>query len=366
MKKIIKYRDLKIKNSIYKRNLLKAFREVLNSGQFIMGNKSENLEKKISKFVKSKYCIGVSSGTDALYLALKAIDIKKGDQVICPALSWIATANAISMTGAVPIFVDVNIYDQNINTDLIEKKITKKTKAIVPVHFLGRISEMNNIRKIAKKYRLKIVEDASQAFGAMLNNKYAGNLGDIAAISLNPMKVFCGFGESGIVLTNSKYICEKIKDLRYLGTSKEICNNLSLNFKIDEIQSALLSESLKVLDSKIYYQRKLHNLYYSLLSNYHLCSPFSDDSSTAYDFQILVKNRDNLKKYLSKEGIETKIKHPYTQPNQPIYRNQNDQSSYPIANYIVNHSLSLPLHPNMTTNDIKYVSNKINLYYSNV
>ena len=183
-----------------------------------------------------KYCVCLSSGSSALYLALKASGIKPGDEVITTPLSWIITSNAIVECGAKPVFIDVD-NSMNIDANLIESKITKKTFAILPMHYAGLMCDMVKINNIAKKYKIKVIEDAAQSFGAKLNNKNSGNFSDVASFSLNPMKVLASLGEAGMVLTNDRKLSKKIETLRYAGAvNKENCYYPSLNFKIDTVQ----------------------------------------------------------------------------------------------------------------------------------
>ena len=248
---LVKMFDLKVVDSRIRNDLKKSFHKLLNHGQFFFGPELFELEKKIAKYVGTRYAIGVASGSSALYLSLKAAGIKKGDEVITTPHTWIITYNAIAACGAKPIFVDI-ADDFNINHKLIEKKITKKTKGIVPMHWGGHMCEMNEITKIAKKYNLKIIEDAAQAFGGELNGKKSGSFSLAGAFSMNPMKPLSGFGEGGMVVTNDKKIYEKVKLLRYAGTKSDpkkmitnYCTSISLNHKMDTINAALILVSFK-------------------------------------------------------------------------------------------------------------------------
>ena len=355
MKKIIKYRDLRNNKSINIR-LKKVFSKFLDSGQYLPGPSIIKFEKTIAKFCKRKFCVGVSSGSNALYLALKSLGIKKGHEVICPAISWIATANAIAMTGAKPVFVDV-LLDQNIDPYQIPQAINKKTKAIVAVDFTGIIADYKLINKIAKSNSLFIVEDAAQSFGAKHNNIYAGNFGNISSFSFNPMKVLKGYGEAGAVLTNSNKISLEIKKMRHLGMdvkNKEKCTNKEVNSKIDELQASLLIESLKDLKNEIKIGKKLIQNYRSGLKNHVIYCDYDLSKSSGYDYQILVKNRNKLKNFLQEKNIETKIKHPILMPNQIVFKKM---KKYKIktSEKICKHSLSLPLHKYLSESEQEYI-----------
>ncbi|MFA6502096.1 MAG: DegT/DnrJ/EryC1/StrS family aminotransferase, partial [Parachlamydiales bacterium] len=239
MEKKVAFLDLRIDKD-EREELLTAINTVFEHGKIVLGPEVQEFERLIANFCNRKYAVGVSSGSDALFLGLKSLGIKEGDEVITTSLSWIATAHAIARTGAKPIFADIND-DLNIDPDSIIKLVTSKTKAIVPVHYTGKICQMNKILDIAKKHNLHIVEDSAQAFGALYEDKIAGSFGKVACFSLNPMKVFAACGEAGIVLTDDKDIYEKLIILRYSGTiNKEQCIEISLNSRIDTIQAAML------------------------------------------------------------------------------------------------------------------------------
>ena len=359
MKKIIKYRDLRNNNKLNIK-LKRIFSNFLNSGKYLPGSKTIEFEKTIANYCGRKYCVGMSSGSNALYLALKSLKIGKGDEIICPAISWIASANAIAMTGAKPVFVDVKL-DQTISSDHILEAISNKTKAIMMVHFTGVVADYNNINKIAKSNSLLIIEDAAQAFGAKFNHKYAGNLGDISAFSFNPMKVLPGYGEAGAVLTNSNKVYLELKRKRHLGmdiANTEKCTSVELNSKIDELQASLLLQSLKELKKEIKIRKNIIKNYISELKDFTIYNKYNLNNSSGYDYQIIIKNRDKLKKYLQKKNIETKIKHPILMPNQPIFKKMK-RYKLNTAELICNNSLSLPLHSYLTKNDQDYIISAI-------
>ncbi len=360
MKKI-RYRNLVV-NEQLRKQLLKDIEIFLKSGQYLMGSSTELFEKKISNYCDRNFAIGVSSGTSALYLALRALNIKKNDEVICPVISWVASPHSISLVGARPRFVDVEI-SQNINPEEIEKNINKKTKAIMVVHFKGEIANMNSILNIAKKYNLAVIEDASQAFGAYYKSKPAGSFGNISAFSFNPMKVLKGFGEAGCVLTNSSSQLKKIQSLRYLGTvNKEYAKAIEGNYKIDELQSRLLIQSLKTLNKEILSRKKIINIYQKELNQIVLNTDYDLKKSSGYDFQILVKNRNKLIQYLNQNNIETRIKHPILLSQHPVYKKLKNYPT-PIGKYIIKHSLSLPLYNGLKEYEIERVISVIKKFY---
>lgn len=237
MKKIIPFLDLRIGEE-ERKEIIQSIETVFQHGKIILGPEVTELENTVANFCGRSFGVGVSSGTDAIFLALKAIGIGAGDEVITTSLSWIATTNAIALTGATPVFVDIG-NDLNIDATKIEECITPATKAVLPVHYTGKVCNMALLMQISEKYGIPIIEDAAQAFGASYFDKKAGSFGLMACFSMNPMKVFGACGEAGMVLTDRKDLYEKLTILRYNGTiNKEKCIESSLNFRLDTIQAA--------------------------------------------------------------------------------------------------------------------------------
>ena len=350
----VPYRDLSIKDSILKEELLLAVENVLSHGRIILGPEVAEFERQISSFCKRRYAVGMNSGTDALYLSLRSLDIGPGDEVITTPLSWIATLNAITLTGATPVFVDIGD-DLNINADLIESAITPKTKAILPVHFTGKICDMEKIIAIAYKHKLFVVEDAAQAFGARRDGIGAGSFGNIGAFSMNPMKVLCGYGEAGAVVTDDKDIYDKLISLRYAGTiNKEDCHFPSLNGRLDTIQAAMLLVNLKYLKEKIKRTQEIAQKYTRSLKDIVICPQDDGTSNVYYSYTIMTPRRDELKDYLESKGIETKIQHPILMPYHAAYKNRY-QPKIPNAQRLVNQILCIPNEEILQTEQIDYV-----------
>lgn len=360
----VRFRDLAVTDVSVRQLLLNAVEEVLISGQLLMGPKVELFEKAMADYCGRQYCVGVSSGTDAVYLALRALGIGAGDEVITTSLSWVATLNAIVMTGAVPVIVDI-ARDQNIDPDKIEAAITNRTKVVLPVHFTGRLCDMTTIRHIADRHDLLVIEDAAQAMGARTETYRAGGLGDAAAFSFNPMKVFPGYGEAGAVVTDDASVDARLRELRYLGTKeKEVCVELSLNAKMDEIQAAMLLPGFDLLDGLIDKRIALARAYSEKLAGTVECPPPpepGDYTSNFFDYQIYAPDRDGLRAHLAEKGVETKVKHPVLLPDHPAFSHL-ARPDIPVAEYIAGHMLSIPLHEKMTDEDVDYVVDAIQEY----
>ena len=359
----IPFLDLSIHDQHSRKELLKAIDSVLCHGRFILGPEVERFEMEIAKSCKRKYGVGVNSGTDALFLALKCIDAGSDDEIITSSLSWIATANAISMTGAKPVFADVN-NDLNINPASVEKLITPKTKAIMPVHFTGKICNMDKLMKIASENKIYLIEDACQAFGATYNGKKAGAFGDLSCFSMNPMKILAACGEAGIILTDSESYRNKLFSLRYNGTiNKEECVYISLNARIDTLQAAILLKRLPHLKSIISKRRKIAEMYHEKLKNI-VDVPMANtiNQDIFYTYTIRAKQRDKLKLYLEDKGIETKIQHPILMPEQPIYK-KNAVGHFKNAKKIIKQILCLPAHEKIKESEVEYIAESILEFY---
>ena len=366
----VKFFDLKITDKKIKQSLIKRFSSFLDKGNFFIGPEVFRLEKLLAKKNNSKYCVCLSSGSSALYLALKAAGVKRGDEVITTPLSWIITSNAIMECGAVPVFVDIDD-SLNMNANLIEKKITKKTSVILAMHYSGLMCDMIKINKIAKKNNLKVVEDAAQSFGAKLNNDFSGNFSDVSSFSLNPMKPLAGYGEAGFITTSSKKIYSKILKLRHAGTvfdkkktNMNLCYEISLNHKIDNINASLLLESLKNFDKKYARIEKLSKIYEENLPNYIVLQKISKNKKHArYVFPILAENRDRLRDYLNKKKIETKIFNKPLIPDAPAYKHLSKKNNLTNARNILKRNLILPCHEKMSVKQVFFVIDQIKKFY---
>jgi len=366
--------DLSINDKTKLKKYSMKLQNFLKKGIFFLGPDVEKFEKKIAKYLGVKYALGVSSGSSALYLALKACGVKDGDEVITSPLGWIITAQAIKSCGAKPVFADV-LNDLNIDPKKIVKKITKKTKAIVPMHYAGHVCNMKKISLIAKKHKLKIIEDAAQSFGASFDGKKTGTFSNAAAFSMNPMKSFSGLGENGIVVTNSQKIFKKLKILRHAGTISDpkktitnYCLDVSLNHKMDPLNAIFLDLNFKYFKKKLKIKNKIANKYFKYLNKKIIFQDnfinFKKEVHGRYVFPIMVNKRDKLKKYLDRKRIETKIFHLPLINKTPIYKSFKKDKTV-NAEQIINKLLILPLNDKLIDNQVNYIIKTINKFYIN-
>jgi len=360
----IPYRDLSIIDNEKKRKLLSSVEKVLTHGRIILGPEVNRLESKIASICNKKYAVAVSSGTDSLYLSLRSLDICAGDEVITTPLSWISTVNAIVLCGATPVFVDIG-NDLNIDVQLINDALTAKTKAILPVHFTGKMCNMIRIMQCAIENNLFIIEDASQAFGSHMNNQKAGSFGDVNCFSLNPMKNLCAYGEAGVIVTDNKSIYEKLLSLRYSGTiNKENCIYPSLNGRIDTIQAAMLLVELDYFVDKLKRIREIAHYYTERLQGIVLCPEEEGTYHSFYSYTIMTNRRKELMEYLNSKEIETKIQHPILMPYHSAYKNFFTSIKIPNAERLVEQILSIPNHEKLTQKEVKYIADSIENFFS--
>jgi len=360
--------DLSVKDPELKHDLNTAFNKVISHGKLFMGPELEEFEKLISDDTKTKYALGVSSGSSALYMALKSSGIGPGDEVITTPLTWIITVNAITSCGATPVFADV-LDDYNIDPHSVEQRITSKTKAIVPMHYAGHMCDMVQLTKIASKYKLNIFEDAAQAYGASLNGKKAGSFSIVGSLSMNPMKVLGGYGEAGAVTTNDYNIFKRLKRLRHAGTTsdpKKIitneCLEISLNHKMDTINAALLIIALKHFSKKKNRREEIAKILDDNLSSFCKTQPkHENEIHGRYVYPINVENRDNFANYLKENNIETKIFNRPLACDAPIYKKY---KKHPVlkSERLLSTNIIIPSHEKLSQDQIDYMINIINKF----
>ena len=341
--------------------------DVLRSGWYILGKEVDNFEKEWANYVGTKYCVGVASGLDALWIAFNVLGIKKGDEVIVCSNSYIACVMGITINGATPIFVEPDEYD-NMDADKIEEKITNKTKAILAVHLYGQSCDMTKICELAKKYDLKVVEDCAQSHGNHWLGKTVGSFGDIGCFSFYPSKGCGAFGDAGCITTNDESLANKVRVFRNYGSEKRYYNQVvGTNSRLDEIQAGLLRVKLKYLEEFNEERCKIANKYLKEIKNEDIILPEvrPGADSTWHQFVIHVKNgrRDELINYLSGYEIGTLIHYPIPPHMAEAYEYLGyKKGDFPIAEKYANEVLSLPMYNGMTSEEQDYVIEKINKF----
>ncbi len=336
-----------------------AVNRVLESGWYILGNEVENFEKDFSKYIGTKYGVGVNSGSDALYLAIKALGIGKKDEVITVSHTFVSTVDAIARNGAKPVFVDIEPETYTIDVNQIEKKITERTKAILPVHLYGHPADMGPIMEIAKNHDLFVIEDACQAHGAEYKGKKVGVMGDIGCFSFYPVKNLGAYGDGGMIVTNNEELAEKSKMLRNYGSPKKYHHDfVGVNSRLDEIQAAILQVKLKYLDDWNERRRKIAGFYDELLEDSDIITPIEREyAKHVYHLYVIRhKERDKLRQYLLRNGVQTQIHYPIPVHQQKAYLDLGVNAKLPITERISNEILSLPMHPWLSEKEVEYIS----------
>ena len=367
---MIKFLDLHSINLGYQKEIEEAMLQVYESGWYIRGEKCEKFEKEFSSYCGTKFCIGVANGLDALILILKAYielgKLKKGDEVLVPANTYIATILAIVNNGLKPILIEPN--SKSFNMDDIksfEDKINDNTRVIMPVHLYGQVTDMTLINKIADKYNLLIIEDSAQAHGAYHNSKRTGNLGHAAGFSFYPGKNLGALGDGGAVTTNDSELANTIRVLSNYGSEKKYHNSIKgINSRLDEIQAAILSIKLKGLDIESSRRRRIAKCYSEGIENPLIQLPkwdFSKENHVFHLYVIRCKKRDTLKKYLFDNGIETVIHYPIPPHKQKAFEDWNE-ISLPVTESIHDEVLSLPMYSTLKNQEVKYIIQKINAF----
>ncbi len=362
---MVKFLDLHKINEQYRNGIDEAIKRVLDSGWYLLGKENESFDKNFAEYCSVKHSIGVANGLEALRLIINAYGFGTGDEIIVPANTYIASILAISQNGCMPVLVEPDINTYNINPDLIEEKITSKTKAIMVVHLYGQAVEMEKIWALAKKYNLKIIEDCAQAHGAFYQGKRVGNLGDAAGFSFYPGKNLGCLGDGGAITTNDDEFAQKIKALRNYGSHIKYQNLYQgFNSRLDEIQAAVLDVKLKGLDNDNNKRREVAKYYLENIKNPLITLPqVKDENSHVWHvFVVRVEKREEFQKYLTENDVQTLIHYPIPPHKQEAYKEWNGLS-YPITEQIHKEIVSLPVSPVMTDDEVKKVVEIVNLFF---
>ncbi|SEW40783.1 dTDP-4-amino-4,6-dideoxygalactose transaminase [Chryseobacterium wanjuense] len=366
---MIKFLDLQKINLQYQNEIEAKLLEVFRSGWYLMGSQLSNFEKNLSDYIGAKHSIGVANGLDALRLILRGyIELgimNPGDEIIVPSNTYIASILAISDNGLVPVLVEPEIETYNIDISKIEEKITSKTKGILIVHLQGRVVFSDQLKEIAEKYQLKIIEDNAQAIGAEWNGKKTGNLGDASGFSFYPGKNLGALGDAGAVTTNDDELAKTIRALANYGSNQKYVNIYKgLNSRLDEIQAAVLDVKLKYIDQENKIRREIAKRFINEINNPTIVLPEypSDENEHVWHvFVIRSEKRDELQAYLTENGIQTLIHYPIPPHQQQAYKEWNELS-FPISEKIHDEVLSFPISPVMSEDEIKQIIEVVNKF----
>ncbi|MCR4662180.1 MAG: DegT/DnrJ/EryC1/StrS family aminotransferase [Clostridia bacterium] len=347
--------------------LVEKFNKVLDANYFILGREVEEFETKFASFCKAKHVLGCGNGLDALILALRALEIGNGDDVIVPSNTYIATALAVSYVGATPIFVEPELATFNINPDEIEKKITPKTKVIIAVHLYGRAADMDAINSIAKKHNLKVIEDCAQAHGAKYKGRNIGTLGDIAGFSFYPGKNLGALGDAGAVVTNDDELAHKVSMLRNYGSQIKYVHEVKgTNSRLDEFQAGFLSVKLQNLEKWNAERDRIANIYINEIKNPLITLPQPSNGeykNVWHIFAVLCDKRNELEKFLNENGIGTNKHYPTPMHLQGAYKDLGiKRGELPIAEKISACELSIPIYYGMMEEQVNYIIEKLNCF----
>ena len=359
---MIKFLDLEKVNNRFRTEIDTRIKSILDKGWYLQGEWDKTFEKNFAKFCGVKHCIGCANGLDALNLIIRAYGFGQGDEIIVPANTYIASILAISENGCTPVLVEPDINTYNINPDLIEEKITEKTKAIMVVHLYGQAAQMDKIWELAKKHNLKIIEDSAQAHGSIYQGKKVGSLGDASGFSFYPGKNLGCMGDGGCVTTNDDELAVKIRAIANYGSDRKYHHIYKgVNSRLDEIQAAILDVKLPYLDSDNERRREISKYYRENIKNSKIILPtvYDEKAHVWHVFAIRCEERDKLQKYLEENGIQTNIHYPTPPHKQGAYKEWENQS-LPISEEIHRTELSLPISPVLTDEEAKKVVEVVN------
>ena len=359
----IDFAKLQYQYQLYKDDIDTAIHTVLDKSNYIMGNEVTDLESSLKAFTGTKNAITCSSGTDALLLAMMALDIKPNDEIITTPFTFIATAETIAFLGAKPVFVDIDEKTYNIDPTKIEEKITNKTKAIMPVSLYGQPADMDSIQTIANKHNLKVIVDGAQSFGSTYKGKTDSNLGDISTTSFFPAKPLGCFGDGGAVFTNDEALATKMKSLRVHGQSKRYHHKyIGMGGRMDTIQCAVVNVKLKHYKKDLALRQEVASKYTQSLQGKDLILPFIDENATSAfaQYSVRVKNRDDVQAKLKEQGIPTAVHYPMSLHLQECFAYLGyKKGDFPICEQISDEIMSLPMNPYVTDEEIDYIIEKV-------
>ncbi len=357
--------DLKKQYQLHKECINRAIQTVLDNANFIMGKEVKTLEARLAEYVNVKYCLGVSSGTDALLIALMALNIGPGDEVISTPLTWVSTIEVIARLGAKPVFVDIDPNTLNIDFRKIENSISSKTKAVIPVSLNGSIANLDEINNIAQKYKLTVIEDGAQSFGAQKNEKKSCSMTDIATTSFFPAKPFGCYGDGGAIFTRDDKLYERMNAIRLHGGKKrDHYEYLGINGRLDTLQAAILLEKLKFFDQELEIKRRIANKYDEELKDIVTLLKSDKSSISSYaQYTIRVDDRDALRSFLKEYNVPSAVYYPICVHEQPLFKYLNyKKGDFPEAEKAAKEIISLPINPYLSLDEQNQVIDLIKVF----
>jgi dTDP-4-amino-4,6-dideoxygalactose transaminase len=351
--------DLKAQHEPIKEEIKTALKEILDSGQFVLGRNVISFEQEIALYYGVKHAVGLASGTDALHVCLNALDLKAGDEVITTPFTFIASAESITYVGAKPVFVDIDRDTFNIDVKKIEEKITSRTRAIVIVHLFGLPVDMEEIMDIARKYDLKVIEDSAQSFGAKYRDVPVGSMGDAGCFSFYPSKNLGAYGDGGMMITNNTEVCEKVRLLRNHGTVGPYQHDfLGFNSRLDEIQAAILRIKLRHIDTYNQKRRDIARLYTSILGSVVQCPVEPEDRVHVYhQYTLRTPMRNDIQRVLRENSVSSVIYYPLSLHMQKAFEYLGySEGDFPESEAAAREVLSLPIYPEMEPEKAEYIA----------
>jgi dTDP-4-amino-4,6-dideoxygalactose transaminase len=354
--------NLKAQHEKFKDDINQEVLKVLESTQFINGPNVKKLEEEVKDLFDAKHAFSCASGTDALQMSIDALNIRPGDEVITTAFTFISTVWAVSYAGATPVFVDIDPKTFNIDLNQVERAITNKTKAVIPVHLFGQPINMKKLIALCKSKNIKIVEDCAQSFGAKIQAKYTGTFGDFGCYSFFPSKNLGAYGDGGLITTNNDDLAKKISMLRNHGSNIRYYHDIvGYNSRLDEIQAAILRVKLRHIDTFNNDRKRVASTYSKFFQNTEIICPYADGigDHVYHQYTILVKDREKIQKFLYSKKISSAIYYPIPLHKQKVYEKDHGNNLLPTTEYVANNCLSLPICPELKYEDIEKISHEV-------
>jgi len=366
-KNLVPFINLPQQHKGLKKELLAVLGETLDSAQFIMGPQTKALEKELAHVCKAKHALGVNSGTDALILALRALDIGPGDEVIVPDFTFVATATAVMLVGATPVLVDIDEASFHLDLDAVQKSITRKTKAIIPVHLYGQAADMNRLMAIARKNKVAVIEDAAQAIGAMYRKMPVGAIGHVGCLSFFPTKNLGALGDAGMVMTNNADLAKRLNRLRQHGADRKYYHDeLGVNSRLAEVKAAALRVKLPLLRAWNKRRQSIAAAYAKAFAKLPIFTPqvVKGNTHVFHQYAIRTAKRDLLQHYLLEKGISTAVHYPLPLHQQPVLSNNvSARRKFPNSDQAAKEVLCLPIVPETTDQDVKQVITQVQAFF---